>query len=132
MIWLAREHWSINYLIFRVHPGLYFAHIGDVHVTFRFVRNIGAACCGGGGFLLLKLSGTGVVFLNGGGTIMEKFLAPGEKLLVDTNSLVAFAETAQYFLYLTLRYGIKQINGFLNCCFGGEGCFNTEVTGPGI
>jgi uncharacterized protein (AIM24 family) len=48
-------------------PGLYFAHIGDVHITFKFTRNIAAGCFGWSGLLLLKVTGTGIVFLNGGG-----------------------------------------------------------------
>ena len=105
-------------------PGLYVGHIGDVHITYRFVRNILAGCFGGAGFLLLKLTGTGTVFLNGGGSVMEKVLAPQEKLLIDTSSLVGFAESAEY--------NVKSTGGCLACCCGGEGMFNTEITGPGL
>lgn len=51
------------------------AHVGDVQISYRFVRNILAGCCGGSGFLLLKIQGSGTVFLTASGTIMEKILA---------------------------------------------------------
>lgn len=107
-----------------VSPGLYLGSIGDVTVTFKFVRNVLAGCFGGGGFLLLRIKGTGTVFLEAGGTIMEKILAPEEELLVDTNSLVGFSETA--------KYGVQRVRGCLTCCCGGEGLFNTKITGPGL
>lgn len=107
-----------------VNPGLYLAHIGDVHVTFHFVKNLMAGCFGGSGFLLLKIKGTGTVFLNGGGTIMEKILAPGEVLLMDTDALVGFAGSA--------NYSVQTTGGCITCCCGGEGLFNTKITGPGL
>ena len=106
------------------HPGVYLAHIGEVKVSFEFVANPLAGCFAGAGFLMLKLQGTGTVFLSGGGSVMEKTLAPGEKLLVDTHSLLGFASTA--------KYGVQLAGGCMACCCGGEGMFNTSVTGPGI
>lgn len=50
-----------------LHPGSYLAHLGNVHLTYKFVRNLGAMCCGGAGMLLLKVTGNGIVFINGGG-----------------------------------------------------------------
>ena len=107
-----------------VTPGGYVAHIGEVNITFKFVRKVMAGCFGGGGFLLLKITGTGTVFLAGGGTIMEKILAPSEVLLVDTESLVGFSESADY--------DVKTTGGCVTCCCGGEGLFNTKITGPGL
>lgn len=107
-----------------VHPGLYIAHLGDVNVTFKFIRSVLAGCFGGGGFLMLKLTGTGTVFLAGGGTIMEKVLQPSEKVLVDTHSVLAFSASAEY--------GVARVPGCLTCCCGGEGLFNTSLTGPGL
>jgi uncharacterized protein (AIM24 family) len=106
------------------HPGLYLAHLGEVRVTFRFVRGILAGCCGGGGFLMLKLVGSGTAFLMGGGTVMERALAAGEKLLVDTHSVLAFSAS--------VSYGVQRVRGCTACCCGGEGLFNTELTGPGL
>jgi uncharacterized protein (TIGR00266 family) len=106
------------------HPGLYIAHLGDVNITYKFVRNPLAGCFGGSGFLLLKLTGTGTVFMSGGGQIMEKILAPGEVLLADTQAIVAFAGTVEY--------NVRTVGGCLTCCCGGEGLFNTQLTGPGL
>jgi len=87
---------------------------------------------------LLKVTGTGIVFINGGGiklslimnltpflgTIMEKILAPGEVLQIDTGSVVGFAESC--------KYEVKMIGGCMNCCCGGQGLFNTQIVGPGL
>lgn len=107
-----------------LHPGSYLAQLGNVHLTYKFVRNLGAACFGGSGMLLLKVTGDGVVFVTGGGTVMEKVLAPGEKLHINSEGLVGFAESCNYDVVL--------IPGCLNCCCGGEGMFNTQITGPGL
>ena len=55
---------------------------------------------------------------------MEKILAPGEVLQIDTDSLVGFAETC--------NYSVKMIPGCMNCCCGGQGMFNTQIVGPGL
>jgi len=105
-------------------PGLYIGHLGQVTVTFRFIRSVMAGCFGGGGFLMQEISGTGIVFLAGGGTIMEKLLGSGERLVVDTHSVVAFSKS--------VGYGVESTKGCLNCCCGGEGLFSTALTGPGL
>ena len=99
-------------------PGSYVAHFGDVRITFKFIRNVLAGCFGGGGFVLLKAVGCG------GGAIMENILAPGEEILVDSRSMVGFSETS--------KYNVKSVESCFNCCFGGEGCFYTSVTGLGL
>lgn len=86
-------------------------------------RSAAACCCGGMPPIIQELSGTGTALLNAGGTVMMKQLAPGEKLLVDTHSVVAFSNT--------VGYDVRQVGDFATCCLGGEGCFNTELTGPG-
>jgi len=70
-----------------------------------------------------RLTGDGIVFLNAGGTIVKKSLAPGETLKLDTGCLVAMSETVDY--DVQLQSNIK--NGFL----GGEGLFLATLTGPG-
>lgn len=107
-----------------VTQGMYLSHFGNVDLSVTFVRNAMAGCFGGAGFLLLQFNGTGTVFLTGGGTIMEKVLMPGEELLVDTNSLIAFSQSASY--------QVHGISGLMTCCCGGEGFFNTVITGPGL
>merc|ERR1712146_872871 len=65
-------------------------------ISLKVVRNFGTSCFGGQGLLLNRLKGKGWVFLNAAGTVLHKQLGPGEKLIVDTNSLVAFENTCQY------------------------------------
>ena len=85
--------------------------------------NCAACCCGGMPPIIQELSGTGVAFLGAGGTVMKRTLAPGETVLVDSHSLIAFTNG--------INYDVQQVGNFMTCCFGGEGCFNTALTGPG-
>ena len=71
------------------------------------------------------LKGDGIAFIGAMGVITHKVLAPGEKLIVDTNSVVAWEETVEY--------GVKKNSGGLcMCCCGGEGFFSTQLTGSGL
>jgi uncharacterized protein (TIGR00266 family) len=92
-------------------------------VGIAFTRKIGAGLFGGEGFILQKLEGDGWVFVHSGGTIVEKELAAGETLKVDTGCLVAFQPT--------VNYDIQFVGGFKNTLFGGEGLFFATLTGPG-
>ena len=83
-----------------------------------------ACCCGGMPPLIQTLRGEGKAFLNGGGTIAKKELASGETILVDSDAVFAFQDG--------VGYDVKTVGGCMTCCFGGEGCFNTELTGPGV
>lgn len=93
----------------------------DIEVA--FTKRIGAGLFGGEGFILQRLTGDGMVFVHAGGTVIEKNLASGETLRVDTGCLVAFATTVDY--------DIQFIGGFTNALFGGEGLFLAKLTGPG-
>jgi uncharacterized protein (AIM24 family) len=64
-----------------------------------------------------------MAFVHAGGTIIEKDLAAGETLRVDTGCLVAFATSVDY--------NIQLVGGFKNALFGGEGLFLATLTGPG-
>ena len=70
-----------------------------------------------------KLSGQGVVFVEFDGYIKEYNLAAGQSILVDTGYLAAMDSTCSM--------DIKKVPGVKNILFGGEGVFNTEITGPG-
>ena len=71
------------------------------------------------------LKGDGIAFIGAMGVLTHKVLAPGEKLIVDTNSVVAWEETVEY--------GVKKNSGGLcMCCCGGEGFFSTQLTGSGL
>lgn len=92
-------------------------------IEVAFTRRLKAGFFGGEGFILQRLVGDGMVFVHAGGTIIERKLAPGQTLRVDTGCLVAFAPT--------VTYDIQFVGGFKNALFGGEGLFLTKLTGPG-
>ena len=92
-------------------------------IEIAFTKKLGAGLFGGEGFILQRLEGDGLAFVHAGGTIIEKDLAAGESLRVDTGCLVAFAHTVDY--------DIKFVGGFKNALFGGEGLFLARLTGPG-
>jgi uncharacterized protein (TIGR00266 family) len=92
-------------------------------IEIAFTKRLGAGFFGGEGFILQRLTGDGLVFVHAGGTIIEKDLAAGETLRVDTGCLVAFATTVDY--------DIQFVGGFKNALFGGEGLFLAKMTGPG-
>ena len=98
------------------------AEEGVEHSVF-FQKKIGAGFFGGEGFLLQKLSGRGIAFLEVDGHGEEYFLAPGEKLIVDTGNLA--------YMDATCSVDIQTVKGVKNMLFGGEGIFHTVITGPG-
>lgn len=95
----------------------------DINIEIAFTKKIGAGFFGGEGFILQKLEGTGIVFMHSGGAIIERELAEGEELIVDTGCIVAFSES--------IEYDVKFVGGFKNMIFGGEGFFQTVLKGPG-
>ena len=70
-----------------------------------------------------KFTGNGIVFLEVDGAVKEYDLAKGEKKVIDTGHLVMMEDTCSM--------SIERIKGVKNMLFGGEGLFNTVVTGPG-
>lgn len=86
-------------------------------------KGLKAGLFGGEGFILQKISGAGLVFLEIDGSLAERELAPGETIKVDTGNVAAFEETVQY--------QAEMVKGFKNILFGGEGLFLTTLTGPG-
>jgi uncharacterized protein (TIGR00266 family) len=97
--------------------------VRGTNIDIAFTKRLGAGFFGGEGFILQKLTGDGLVFVHAGGTVIEKDLAHGETLRVDTGCLVAFSTTVDY--------DIKFVGGFQNALFGGEGLFLAKMTGPG-
>lgn len=94
-----------------------------VNVGIHLQKKLGAGLFGGEGFIMQRLTGDGLVFLNAGGTIIKKTLEAGEMIKLDTGCLVAMSETVDY--DVALQSNIK--NGLL----GGEGLFLATLTGPG-
>ena len=91
--------------------------------VFFFRKKIGAGFFGGEGFIMQKLSGTGLAFVEIDGSIVEYDLLPGQTMLIDTGYLAMMEET--------VSMDITMVHGAKNVIFGGEGLFNTVVTGPG-
>ena len=96
---------------------------GGTEIEVAFTKRLGAGVFGGEGFILQRLEGDGMAFVHAGGTTIEKDLAHGETLRVDTGCIVGFAPSVDY--------DIKFIGGFRNALFGGEGIFLASLTGPG-
>jgi uncharacterized protein (TIGR00266 family) len=94
-----------------------------VTVSIAFQKKIGVALFGGEGFIMQRLAGDGIALVHAGGTLVEKVLAPGETIKLDTGCLVA--------LQPSVNYDIGFTGGFKNTLFGGEGLFLATLTGPG-
>ena len=95
----------------------------DVKMEICFQKKIGTALFGGEGFIMQKLSGTGTVFLELDGSVINYSFQPGQQMLISTGHLAM--------MDATVSMDIQQIKGVKNVLFGGESLFNTAVTGPG-
>jgi uncharacterized protein (AIM24 family) len=104
--------------------GAYMCHIGQVSLAADLDCFSFASCCGGLGTFRQGITGTGTVFLNAGGVVLSKVLADTEMLVVDTDALVAFQDT--------VKVNVRPQSNLCVCWCGGEGCFNTTITGPGL
>lgn len=93
----------------------------DLSVYFQ--KKFGSGVFGGEGFLLQKVSGNGIVFIEVDGYSKEYELRAGESIIVDSGYLVAMTESC--------TMDIQPVQGVKNILFGGEGFFNTVITGPG-
>lgn len=94
-----------------------------VELSVFFQKKFGTGFFGGEGFIMQKLSGHGMAFLEIDGSAVEYTLAPGQQIIVDTGNLAMVDATCQI--------DIQTVRGAKNVLFGGEGLFNTVVTGPG-
>ena len=103
--------------------GAFLCAQNTVELSVAFTKKLSAGLFGGEGFILQDIHGTGMVFLEIDGNKVEKVLAPGEVLKVDTGNVVAFEKT--------VNYEIETVKGLKNIFFGGEGLFLTKLTGPG-
>ncbi|HRT57894.1 MAG TPA: TIGR00266 family protein, partial [Candidatus Paceibacterota bacterium] len=94
-----------------------------VSLGIAFTKRFGAGLFGGEGFILQRLQGDGLAFIHAGGTILQRDLAPGELLRVDTGCIVAFQPS--------VAYDIQLVGGIKTALFGGEGLFFATLRGPG-
>ena len=106
-----------------VQKSAFLAAEAGVELSVHFHKKLGAGLFGGEGFIMQRLSGHGTAFVEIDGDLMEYNLKPGQKLVVDTGNVAGFEPSVQM--------DIQAVSGAKNMLFGGEGIFNTVLTGPG-
>ncbi len=101
----------------------FLASSSGVELSVFFQKKVGSGLVGGEGFIMQKLSGQGMAFLEFDGFVKEYDLQPGQQMIIDTGYLAAMSTTCQM--------DVQTVPGLKNAIFGGEGIFNTVITGPG-
>ena len=101
----------------------FLASESSVELSIHFNKKMGPGFFGGEGFIMQRLSGAGTAFVEVDGELVEYTLAPGQQMVVDTGNLAVMDATCSI--------DIQSVKGVKNALFGGEGLFNTVVTGPG-
>ncbi len=104
--------------------GAYLASTPGVEMSIFFQKKVGSGFFGGEGFIMQKMSGTGLVFIEIDGAAIEYSLDAGQRMIIDTGYLAMMDATCSMDVE-TVKGGVK------NMFLGGEGLFNTVVTGPG-
>lgn len=94
-----------------------------VTLSIHFQKKLGSGFFGGEGFIMQRVSGQGIVFAEFDGHVVEYNLQPGQQMVIDTGHLAAMDSTC--------NIDIQAVPGVKNMLFGGEGLFNTIITGPG-
>lgn len=95
----------------------------SVSLEVHFRRKLGAGLFGGEGFVLQKLNGPGIAWVEIAGEVREYLLKPGETMRIDPGHIAMYEPTVDY--------DITRIKGVSNMLFGGEGIFIATLTGPG-
>lgn len=95
----------------------------SVELSIHFNKKFGVGFFGGEGFIMQRLTGRGIAFVEVDGDLVEYTLAAGEEILVDTGNVLGFEEG--------VKMEIQKVEGLKNIFFGGEGVFHTRLTGPG-
>lgn len=116
---------------FEIRPGkeyifqkkTFLAGESGVNISVYFQKKIASGLFGGEGFILQRISGNGIAFAEFDGNVVEYDLKPGQQIIVDSGYLAAMESTCQI--------DIQTVPGLKNAVFGGEGIFNTVITGPG-
>lgn len=106
-----------------VQKSAFLASTTGVELSVFFQKKLSAGFFGGEGFIMQKLTGHGVAFLEIDGYTVEYDLAPGERLIVDTGYLATMDASCSM--------DIQSVPGVKNMLFGGDGIFNTVIIGPG-
>ena len=108
---------------FILQKSAFLASEAGVKLSVHFQKKTGAGFFGGEGFILQRLSGSGMAFVEVDGELIEYQLGAGQQIVVDTGNVLGF-ETS-------VDMDIQQVRGAKNMFLGGEGLFNTLLTGPG-
>jgi uncharacterized protein (TIGR00266 family) len=108
---------------YMVHRHGFLCATPQIQIGLGFQQSLGAGIFGGDGFLLQKVSGQGVAWLELSGELIVKDLRPGETLRVHPGHVGAFQTSVSF--QITMVPGIK------NMIFGGDGIFLAALTGPG-
>ena len=106
-----------------VQKNAFLASEAGVELSIHFNKKLGVGFFGGEGFIMQRLSGSGMAFIEIDGELVEYDLAPGQKMVIDTGNVAGFEPT--------VSIEIQQVPGLKNKFLGGEGLFNTTLTGPG-
>ncbi len=106
-----------------VQKGGYLASEMGVEFSIAFQKKVGAGFFGGEGFIMQRLHGTGLAFVEIDGYVVQYDLQAGQEMIIDTGYLAAMSSTC------TMDF--RTVGGIGNSLFGGEGFFNTVVKGPG-
>ena len=106
-----------------IQKGAFLCAEDNVETKAIFTKRFSAGLFGGEGFILQRATGNGMVFLEVDGDVIERELAPGEILKVDTGNVVAFDAN--------VKYEVETVKGLGNIFLGGEGLFLTKLIGPG-
>ena len=103
--------------------GAFLASSEGVEMSVHFQQKVSTGLFGGEGFVMQKLSGEGMAFLEIDGSTIEYNLEPGQQMVIDTGYLAM--------MDASVKMEIQKVKGLKNAMFGGEGLFNTLLTGPG-
>lgn len=106
-----------------VQKSAFLASEEGVELSLHFQKKLGSGLFGGEGFIMQRLSGRGVAFIEIDGYAVEYVLQPGQQIVIDTGYLAAMTASCSM--------DVQTVPGVKNMLFGGEGVFNTIVTGPG-
>ena len=106
-----------------VQKSAFLASEPGVTLSVFFQKKGMAGFFGGEGFIMQRLSGSGLAFIEIDGSVVEYQLAPGQQLIVDTGNVAMMDATCSL--------DVQTVKGVKNVLFGGEGLFNTVITGPG-
>ncbi|MCI8292783.1 MAG: TIGR00266 family protein [Hespellia sp.] len=116
---------------FEIQPGqemvfqkkAFLAGEATVDLSVFFNKKISSGLFGGEGFIMQRISGHGIVFAEFDGHVVEYELQAGQQIVIDTGHLAAMSATC--------NIEVRSVPGVKNMLFGGEGVFNTVITGPG-